>query len=208
MITTADEFKFKKDLMVEGVSIINHQIRVSLGLTCIEYCLAELIYMFSKTDKILTVPQVNKRLGLSDKETASVLKGLLLKKIVERKGDKIVCLPVWLEKFDVRKDEFELFWNKDGKVCWTGSKPQAKDRFYKVREHKSLEYLIAQRDAYFRYLNRETWLKKMMCSVFLNPQTKRYEEPWDTYPLDKPKNNEHKSPANIVITTKDVEDLF
>lgn len=173
---------------ITGVITINHARRVKMGLGPLAYILMDTVAYFIKEKKPITVATVYVRTGLIEQEqkwgfNALIERGYLFP------PDKDALQPTMSDKWDSHfksiEDEFEDFWTKDGKVCWQGPKSKAQDLYVKLRVYNHKDYLMKQRNEYFRFLDlveksQNFKRAKMMATVFLGPQ-ERYKEEWTRY---------------------------
>jgi hypothetical protein len=173
---------------VTGVITINHERRLEMNLSLLEYVLMDAIVQLKEKKHPVTVSSIYILTGLAPSDQQLALKWLIEKGYVypameEDNSPKIS--DKWQSYFKSLAVEFEDFWNKDGKVCWPGSKIKAQSLYVALRKLHSKDFLIQQRNEYFRYL--ELLLKsqrfdrpKMMATVFLGPQ-ERFKESWTAY---------------------------
>ena len=91
----------------------------------------------------------------------------------------------WASGWPKIEEEFEVFWKKDGKNCWTGSKKQGFILYSKVRKSVEKDTLLRQRDYYFDFLSatRKTGFNRaaMMIERWLNPKNEYYMEDYKQY---------------------------
>jgi len=172
---------------VYGSTKISHNIRVKMGLGCQEYVLMECIVSLLAKRKPVTDVIVYQETGLVPEEAGMTLEMLVKKGYIypEATADGAPNVsPMWRSHFTSAEGEFDEFWTKDGKVCWTGSKPKAKELYVNVRKEHEKEFVMSQRDAYFEFLNITAKggfnRPKMMATVFLGAQ-ERFMEDWPAY---------------------------
>lgn len=189
---------------VIGSTLINHALRVKMQLGCTEYVIMTAIIDLIRRGKPVTDLTMYQSVGIHPEGAVMMMislieKGYLFPKAAENAMPHVT--DKWKSFFDSVEDEFDEFWNKEGAVCWTGSKPKAKELYIKRRESESEEFLTAQRDAYFEFLDVTATggfnRPKMMCTVFLGP-SERYKENWSLYLKDEKarqeKENNHPMP--------------
>lgn len=184
-----------------GSTKINHALRVKMELGCQEFVLMEAIVTLRAKHKPVTDMSVYQLTGLVPQEATMTLESLVRKGFIfpmaTADGAPDIA-PKWNTFFTSAEDEFDEFWTKDGKVCWTGSKPKAKQLYIQRRKDEDKEFLIGQRDAYFEFL--EVTAKggfnrpKMMCTVFLGAQ-ERFMEDWQEYTKEELEKQEKKKKA-------------
>ena len=176
-----------KPVKVLGSTLINHNLRVRMQLGCTEFVIMTAIIDLIRTGKPVTDMTMYQSVGIPPQGAVMIMKTLIEKGYLFPKAaenDMPHVTPKWKSFFGSVEEEFDEFWNKDGKVCWTGSKPKAKELYIKRRDNHDKSFLIGQRDAYFDFLevtatggfNRP----KMMCTVFLGAQ-ERFMEGWPEY---------------------------
>lgn len=211
-----------KPVDVTGFTTINHNIRLKCLLTCSEYVLLDYIYTVQIKGKIPEMGDCYRKTGFNEKEQDALVAALVKKGFILLPKDNnqtaFEITELWTRHFHSTEAEFEnLFWmvydqeKKKNVVAWPGSKPQALKNYILVRKNNSLEFLLKQREWYFKYLDavRETGFprQKMMCSVFLGPQ-ERYLENWqEQYETIKPSAKEEK-PKVKAATSKEIDKLY
>lgn len=185
---------------ITGSTTINHEIRVKLGLNCSEYCILD--HLSRKEDKgeLADTLSVYIHTGFLEDDQERLLKGLMVKAMVvivsgiDGRGQEIKISQKWFDAFPDIDKEFEEFWHekitdKNGRyanmTAWTGTKKKAIEYWHKLRKKYSFEYLMAQRNNYFEYLELEHKRgfarQRMMCQVFLNPSNERFAEDYADY---------------------------
>ena len=185
-----------------GSTTINHEIRVKLGLNCSEYCMLD--HLSKKEDKgqLADTLSVYIHTGFAEEAQTAILKSLMLKAMVAITSDAggrdqdIVVSNKWYDAFPDLNKEFDQFWfevipDKQNpnhlirQMAWTGTKKKAIEYWHKLRKKYSFDYMMAQRAAYFEYLELENKRgfarQRMMCQVFLNPMNERYAEDYSDY---------------------------
>jgi hypothetical protein len=141
--------------------------------------------------------------GFKADEVSTIMQSLIQKGFLIETEDKIQVTDKWRGKIKQYEKEFETFWvetTPEGKIrtAWAGSKPEAQKLFVKLRKTYSFEYLMGQRNDYFKYLEYQQKIRKfdqqrMMCTVFLNPAKERFAEKWASYiPETKPEEPAQK----------------
>jgi hypothetical protein len=176
-----------------GHSTINHTLRVKLGLNCSEYVMADCIYNLIEKKKDIFISTIYNYTGFSGAEQKAYVSALIAKGIIfpiPENSKTITFTSKWLGEFETLEKEFDDFWFitvtvKDGKELkktgWPGSRKSALNLYQKVRKTITKDYLIQQRDYYFKLLKVTQALgfdrSKMMATVFLGPQ-ERYNENW------------------------------
>ena len=167
-----------------GITTINHEARVSLGLTCSEYVLMNYIYQCHKNKTPIEVTATYRKTGFNLEEQK------VLARALERKGFMLITAdptPIltskWQSGFANVEEEFEEFWKKDGKSVWLTSSKKASLKFYtELRKSTPKEVIIDSRNNYLEYLS---WEHKrgfdrqiMMAERFLNPKNDWYLVDW------------------------------
>lgn len=168
---------------VFGRSTINHEARMELMLNCSEYVFMDWFYREVSKGKEPEILDCYVNTGFTGDQQQRLMKSLITKGfLIPTNDDSPKLTSKWESGFADLDKEFEVyFWKQDGKVCWNGSKPNALKLYVKLRKNISRDFLLKQRNTYFKYLECEHKLgfqrPKLMCSVFLGPQ-ERFNEDW------------------------------
>lgn len=172
---------------ITGSSTINHAARVKLGLNCSEYCLLDFMSRREESKHEMDSTDVYTHLGFSTIEIQAMLRMLITKGFIRADDYKYTMTDKWSNGFaDIEKEFDNLFWRKDGKVCWTGTRKKALEYWIRIRKKHSMVFLVSQRDKYFEFLELQKKFRgfdqqKVMCQVFLNPANERYLEDYTDY---------------------------
>lgn len=184
------DFKSKPP-KVHGHTTINHEARMELLLNCSEYVFMDWFTAELGKQKEPEIMSCYTRTGFTPDQQQKLLHSLIKKGFLMPTSDDTPKLTdKWHTAFADLDVEFEqMFWrDRQGKVCWHGSKPKAHDLYVVLRKEVSRNTLIHQRDTYFKFLEMEHKLgfdrDKLMCSVFLGKQ-RRWEERWDVQLAEK-----------------------
>ena len=197
-----------KPMKVIGSTLINHNLRVKMQLGCTEYVIMTAILDLIRRGKPVTDVTMYQSVGIHPEGAVMMMKSLIEKgylfpKAAENAMPSIT--PKWKSFFEPVEDDFDEFWSKDGKVCWAGSKPKAKDLYVRLRNNHEKEFLISKRDAYFEFLEVTATggfiRPKMMATVFLGAQ-ERYMEDWPGYTKKEADRQERE--ANHPMPEEDV----
>ena len=195
---------------IHGISKINHHLRLQLGLNCSEYVLAELMFELVQKKEEVMASTIYRRVGFAQGEQLHYLNSLIQKGIVlPTESKNPIFTDKWRDVFITKEEEFTEFWTINGKVCWPGSKPKAMQLYTQIRRMYSKEYILEQRDAYFKYLelvNKHQFDRsKMMATVFLGSQ-ERIHEDWkeqvDQLILKYEKKDPVVEPSKMTSQTK------
>lgn len=180
-----EEYRAKPPV-IKGSTTINHNLRVKMKLTPTEYVLMDCFSELLVARDQVTDMNVYIKTGISPKDQVGVLQWLVKKGYIyptAGKDNNPVLSKKWYDFFKGIEEEFTEFWTIDGKNCWPGSKPVALKLYTELRKTIPKEFIINQRDHYFRYLDLvvKTGFNrgKMMATVFLGKQ-ERYNEQWAT----------------------------
>ena len=205
---------------VHGRTTINHEARMKLLLNCSEYVFMDWFYRETSKGKEPEVMDCYVNTGFTPEQQGRIMKGLIVKGfLLGGIGDSPTITEKWTDGFADFDQEFErFFWVKNGKVCWHGSKPQALKLYVTLRKNHSREFLLKQRDTYFKFLDLEHKTgfperKKLMASVFLGPK-ERFNEDWATQAKEledqlAKKNEEYQDKKDVKPVTADqVKDLY
>ena len=154
----------------------------------IEYAIMEYVEKCARDSVSINYPSIYEKTGVDHDEAKELFVELWTKGFIEVTQTIAKYKPTlkWFEGFSTVKNEFEEFWTSkiyntaNGKknISWAGSKQDAYNKFVKARKIESFEYLMAQRELYFKMIASSDFRKVMGCSVFLNVETKRYSEDW------------------------------
>lgn len=177
---------------IVGSSTINHAARVKLGLTCSEYCFID--FLHRRDVDATETKSIWISLGFGEKEINQLFRNLIVKGFIimdigsgNSDNPKFNFTQKWKEGFANIEQEFnEYFWMENGKVAWTGTKKKAFEYYIKLRKKHSKDFLVNQRDQYFKFLElqkkyRNFDQQRLMCQVFLNPANERYLEDYGDY---------------------------
>jgi len=175
---------------VTGITTINHQLRVEMGLGCMEYVFMKAISKMVGKKVPVTDMELWKNTGLTREEQNLCLEMLIRKGYIypEAKKDGQPHISTrYYDFFKSYENEFENeFWRDEKfQVCWRGSKQVALKKYCELRQDYKKDYLIQQRDYYFQYLEilkktQKFDRAKMECTRFLGPQ-KDFEQDWKRY---------------------------
>jgi hypothetical protein len=181
------EYKSKAPDIV-GSTTINHSARVKMGLNCSEYVLLDHISRKNENGSVVDTLTVYIATGFGFEETKRLITSLMGKGfLIPKNGDDFDVTNRWHDAFANIDKEFEFkFWTKDGKVQWTGTKKKALEYYVKVRKKYSVDFLVKQRDDYFKFLELQVKYRnfdqqRVMCQVFLNPANERFLEDYASY---------------------------
>jgi len=165
----------KKENKITGVTIIDHQIRTELELSCDEYVVIDMLYRWRKKygKKIMKILSAENISGIAYPTLALIVQSLTEKKLITKtKGVKPYLIPAdkWNKYFNVDED-FEEFW-----ALWhkRGNKVTAKKAYEGARKvadkdtlHKAAKKMVEHVDE-LKYLpHAATWL---------NPSNRKWED--------------------------------
>jgi hypothetical protein len=205
-----------KDMIVGPVPIIgsttiNHAMRIHLGMNCSEYVLMDYIYRCVKANRGMEITEVYQQTGFDEQSQGALLRGLVTKGFVfpEQTNPPSISAK-WESGFkDIEKEFEELFWKKEGKVFFTGSKKKSLVLYKNFRKKYSKDFAIKQRDAYCYYLTMER--KRgfdravMMCERWLNPANEYYLVDWQQMGDEIKKKISSGEAKNVKSTEKPVK---
>ena len=195
-----------------GTTCINHRVRVMMDLTLTEYCILDLIIKRKSMGKDVTYTTIENSLGIPV-DTITKATKLLEQKQMIKYDNKFFLNPETVKRLKVLEEgqyasEFEVFWmmKKDDKnvVAWPGPRKDAYEKFVTARKQFSLEFIMKQRENYFKYLVIHPWRQKMIASKFLNVKTGQIEEDF----LAQIKTESTEVKRDEKITSKQKEELF
>ena len=169
---------------VIGHTTINHKIRITLNLTCDEYCLIDLIEKCKSKKIKFTYEESYKRLGYEKEVVNAIMNQLQGRKLLKWEEKEFRVTKLWIEQFEISQEEFDAFWEpmkfQGRTIRWTGSKFDAQKKYIKARREYEGSYLYFQKQNYFRLLFEKPERPIMAASVFLNMETKRFIEEFHT----------------------------
>lgn len=178
-----DDFTTSKPSIL-GSTTINHAARIKLGLTCSEYVLMNYIYHCVTKKREVDIMETYRQTGFEVSEQEVLLRKLIQKRFIFPENEAVPRLTgKWETAFTDIEMEFEnLFWKKDGKVIWTGSKKKSCDMYIRLRKKYSRDFLLEQKDQYLRLLELENKhgfdRRIMMAERWLNPSNEYYLTDW------------------------------
>lgn len=197
-----------------GNTTINHNVRVDLCISNDMYVFLDCIESIIRNGGIVDYDAIESRIGTSREETIMLFNMAIRDEYIEHTKTvaKFKLSETWKSAFKPEENEFDEFWNpmvfvvegQKKRVSWTGSKYDARTKFLKVRKEESFDYLMKQKEKYFKVIAYSDWRRIMGCSVFLNKETKRYAEDWDEL---MPEDAKQDVPTKK-LDKKDVNNLF
>lgn len=197
-------------------TMINHNIRIVLGISMEMYAFLDAIEKIIANNEIVSYESIEGRIGLERDKTISLFIEALREDFIEptKKKSKFELSENWYSSFNPEENEFNEFWapitvivhGQKKKISWTGSKYDARTKFLKIRKIETFEYLMGQKEDYFNVIAHSDWRRIMGCSVFLNESTKRYIEDWKQ--LLKDDDIIVSKDSSKKIDRKDVQELL
>lgn len=174
---------------ITGSSSINHKVRVKLQLNCSQYVYMQFIADSFKKNAFIDPMDVYKAIGMDVNQQNELAKELIVKTFLYLDENGVVFpTDKWSSGWPRLEVEFEEFWKKDGKNCWTGSKKEGFVLYSKVRKKVEKDVLLNQRNFYFEFLTvtRKTGFNRaaMMVERWLNPKNEYYMEDYSQYIKD------------------------
>ncbi len=180
-------FENENFVHVYGKTILCHDIRVRLGLTCLEYVFLDFIkIMQDQSDKRIVYQDLWKITGISPEHVPDLWKSLIKKKMVryDKELKVVVTEDVWNTCFD-RDNEFQDFWENYGRIKDNegkysligpiGNRALAFRMFKKTVKNLSPEELKEKARAYTDYCFKNERLI-LHASTWLNPMMRRYND--------------------------------
>lgn len=194
-----------------GTTEINHAIRKKLNITSDEYCVIDLIEKCIAKKVLFSYQEVYRRIGITEEELKPLISSIGKKGLLNHSKEKgFGVTELWKGEFEVTQEEFGIFWepiefpgNPKRIIRWTGSKTDGFKKYCKARKEYDSVYLLNQKNNYFKLLYEKPDRPILGCSVFLNMQTKRFEEEWHLQ-LKRSSQTEQGHGDK----TKSVEELF
>ena len=164
-------------LRIKGKTIIDHNIRTQLCLTCNEYVLADALYQWLEsghTEFPLFI-ELHKIIGFEQTITHDIYVSLVEKGIIDEQR----ITNKWSQHFKVDESEFEALW----KIYHTGSKAEAKEVYGRARKIATAEEIFTGATAYLKLkVINEQFLEHTR--TWLNPKYKKWEDDY-SLPTDK-----------------------
>ncbi len=156
-------------MIITGLTLINHNIRIKLRITANEYCIMQFLQEWHITNK--KQPEISdfyKGLGVSKKDFDLICDNLKKKGLIN-----FLTIPteLWTNHFSDPSEEFDRLWVKLPK----GSKIRAQKRYNKCRKLIKFEDLESKLEAYVKYCDKFVILKKDL-ETWLNPETKHWDD--------------------------------
>ena len=207
---------------VTGTTVINHELRLKLGLGPASYIMMEHVYNCAKNNKPLEVTDTYIKTGFSGSEQSQLILILIQQGFVFPVETTVPQITdKWESAFPDFEKEFHHFWTEElepgsnkRKNAWKGAPKPSLDKYKAIRKKYSAEFLLNQRNDYFEFLRLQKKYRnfdraRMGCLVFLGPK-EAYIEDWKSYidelkeefePKEKPK--EDVKP----MTSEDLTDL-
>ena len=179
---------------VHGTSVIDHKLRVKMGLMMVEYVMLDFIHRVTIQKKAIDYGRIRRWTGLTDaneiRRIIGVLenKGLIIVEDLIEDGKAKRRIKGVSRKFQnichtKEDDDFETFWSPAFEKKWTGSKQEAKKLFQVACSKFGASHVLNQKFNYFKFLSlpENAYRSVMMATVFLNMTKQRFNEPWDEY---------------------------
>jgi hypothetical protein len=169
---TAKEHKHPSLRKPSGVSVIDHKIRFTLGISCKEYVIIDCLYRRNKRHKVggMAYIEYYKELGFEPEEIQGIIKSLKEKKLLSwnKEKERIETSKSWNDFFDDDKN-FDILWQ----ICPTGNKQQAVQNFLKI---KNVPFNILS-ESLQNYVNSKDDKKFLMhLHRWLDPKLKHWED--------------------------------
>jgi hypothetical protein len=199
-------------ILPKGINRIEHSIRITLGLNCTEYCVFDTILSRKQRKKPTKFVDIENYTGLLPSEINNSINKMIeatLIKIVNNEYllNRNMIKAAFAKQEDQFEKEFEQFWKieKDKKLvnCWPGPRTDALNKFKIARKKHSFEFIMKQRDNYFKLLEHEIWRKPMQATKFLNIKTGQIEEDWVSQWPDHFKQEKETQPKPLTKQQKD-----
>ena len=170
---------FRSKIVVKGRTVIDHQLRIRLGIGCNSYVILShfVDYPDLNFDKIL------EKTGMETPAVQKMIAGLESKGLLSfnAKRTKVKVTTKFYSKEKV-KDQFKQFWDlskisSDPKTsAWPDSPVQAKKMFEAAVKEDGFDYIMERRDLYVKVLETDAFQYRSMMTAarFLNPKNKEY----------------------------------
>ncbi len=166
---------------VTGTTIIQHTIRISLGLTLREYVLLDFIFQWHESNKApITFADYFIGTGIYPQFIGRMFGKLKEKELLFKDTDgKVKTTKKWNDNFD-RSSQFEELW----KLMNTGTKSKAREAFKKAVKVDSFDNIKAGLIVYKNYKEEANSFPAHLSS-FLNPKLKIWQETPNADPYKK-----------------------
>lgn len=172
---------------VFGKTIMDHKIRIKLGLTCIEYVLLDFIKTWQdKGDKRIRYNELWIFTGIAPEHIPELWKNLLAKNMVYYDEEtKLVTTASAFDECFNKDNDFQDFWEHYGRILDAnnnyelignvGNRPMALKNYRKAIKNISPEELKAKMRLYIEHCYKE---KKYIqhASTWLNPMNRKWED--------------------------------
>lgn len=203
---------------ITGSTTINHAVRVKLGITADEYCFMMYLEERKNKSREFDLSHCFSIIGYNANMAKLMYHGLVQHGFLGlfKPGEVPKLTERWGQAFNV-DFEFNQFWTvnlPDGKkrTAWPGSKEATRKLFDKVRKQYSLEYILRQRDHYFKFLiltkkYRNFDRMKMGGPVWLGPD-KHYETDWKSEWEELEEKYNPKKPMAEAVTIESVKKAY
>lgn len=164
-----------------GTSIINHAKRVKLEVSIEQYAVLTFLDYAEASNKVINADLVYSQLGFDFKYFIKIKDDLSQIGFIHPETRKLT--KKWYDTIGDIDSQFIKFWEpiviNNIRYSWPGSKTDAKDKFAKAVKEVGFDFLMEQKEAYFKVVNESKFDRQVMGGpVFLNPKTKRYSENW------------------------------
>jgi len=163
-----------------GSTIIDHKIRVKLGLTLAEYCIMDLIQLLKQNNEAVKFTKFQAFLGFDEGTSRKILISLREAGFISTDNNKVDIMEKWAEAFGVNELEYMEFATINGIKCWPQSFEAIRKEYIRTRKKYSHEYLIDQRTWYFLFLNLpvNSYRNKMGGAVWLGMKNCHFNDNW------------------------------
>ncbi len=161
---------------VTGTTLINHKIRLKLGLTLREYVVCDFIHSYIyETKKARTFGEWFKGTGFYPRMIHLTYERLLNKGVLFKDTDGMVKTTVmWNKHFPNDRENFNQIWRLHN----VGNKQQAQKVFIASCKVDTFENILKGTERYVEWL-KESDQFPMHTSTFLNPNYKRWNDERD-----------------------------
>lgn len=174
---------------ISGTTLINHKLRVMLGLTCEEYCVMQMMDQFSSAKDISTNP-TDKRcwdnLGMKKDHVLTMIQRLISKNmLMETRDGKFSIAPRWRKHVTKSSEVFEQLYELFRKK---GNRAEANRFYLALLNEMEPAQILEKAKVYMRHVhqNKIEWKYQMKLDTFLDPKTSKYN---DFYPTTEPEKD-------------------
>ena len=161
--------------LIKGSSVINHNIRALLGISCDEYVVLAFLYEHSVNSIVELPRRIDFWRKLGTERPEPILTSLVANKMILHDRGKITINKKWaLHHND--EEGFEALWNIFEKK---GNKATAKKRYPSVIKIADKDHLFRRARVYMKSVAESERKFRKGLDVWLNPEKLHWEDVYD-----------------------------